>query len=285
MSFMIEILKSIVFGIVQGITEWLPISSTGHLILLNTVMPLHVYEDAAMNTSFWDMYKVVIQFGSILAVCLLYYRKLNPFIKRKGPKAKKKTWNLWFKIILATIPAGIAGVLLDDLIDAKLSKPSVIAITLIAYGILFIYIERLDLKTKVKSIDELQPKTAVGIGCFQCLALIPGTSRSGSTILGSLVLGCSRGTATEFSFFMAIPVMLGASVLKMAKMDISMGLKGWVILLIGMLTAFIVSVIVIRKFLAYIRKHDFTFFGIYRILLGIAILALVLTGILPNGII
>lgn len=285
MSFFIELLKSVVFGIVQGITEWLPISSTGHLILLNNVMPLTVFQDAEMNQAFWSMYKVVIQFGSILAVLLLYWNRLNPFMSNKGPKSKKRTWDLWIKIIIATIPAGIAGVFLDDIIDAKLSKPSVVAITLIAYGILFIWVESRDKRVTTESIEEMDYKKAAKIGCFQALALIPGTSRSGSTILGSILLGCSRGTATEFSFFMAIPVMLGASVLKIAKMNIAIGFKGWVILLVGMIVAFIVSVIVIRSFLKYIRKHDFKVFGAYRIVLGVLILALVLLNIIPNGII
>lgn len=288
MSFFIEILKSVVFGIVQGITEWLPISSTGHLILINTIMPMHVFEDAAVNTAFWDMYKVVIQFGSILAVLLLYFNRLNPFSKAKTEKQRNRTWRLWVKIIVATIPAGIAGFLLDDLIDAKLSTPFVIAITLILYGVLFIWIENRESNVTTSSIESMSYKKAGKIGCFQALALIPGTSRSGSTILGSVLLGCSRGTATEFSFFMAIPVMFGASLLKlikMAKMEIVIGFKGWLILAIGMIVAFIVSVIVIRSFLKYIRKHDFKIFGVYRIILGVLLLVLTFMGVLPSGVV
>ncbi len=282
MEFLFEIFKSILYGIVQGITEWLPISSTGHLILLNTVLPLNVFNDAAKNTAFWDMYKVVIQFGSILAVALIYFEKLNPFSSKKNNLEKKSTWNLWFKIVVATIPAGIAGVLLDDFIDSKFSTPVVVAIALIVYGILFIVMKQVG-KTKVTSVKDMDYLTAFKIGCFQMLALIPGTSRSGSTILGSTIVGCNRTTATEFSFFMAIPVMLGASLLKIIKMQAPFTFSALIILLVGMFVAFIVSVIVIRSFLKYIRKHDFKVFGIYRIILGILILILALTHLLPSG--
>ncbi len=282
MEFLFEIFKSILYGIVQGITEWLPISSTGHLILLNTVLPLNVFNDAAKNTAFWDMYKVVIQFGSILAVALIYFEKLNPFSSKKNNLEKKTTWNLWFKIIVATIPAGIAGVLLDDFIDSKFSTPVVVAIALIVYGVLFIVMKQVG-KTKVTSVKEMDYLTAFKIGCFQMLALIPGTSRSGSTILGSTIVGCNRTTATEFSFFMAIPVMLGASLLKIIKMQAPFTFAALIILLVGMIVAFIVSVIVIRSFLKYIRKHDFKVFGIYRIILGILILILALSHLLPSG--
>ena len=271
MEFIFEILKSVIYGVIQGITEWLPISSTGHLILLNTVLPLNVFNDAAKNIAFWDMYKVVIQFGSILAVALIYFEKLNPFSSKKN-------------IIVATIPAGIAGVLLDDFIDAKFSTPVVVAVALIVYGVLFIIMKNVG-KTKVTSVKNMDYLTAFKIGCFQMLALIPGTSRSGSTILGSTLVGCSRTTATEFSFFMAIPVMLGASILKLIKMQAPFTFAAAVILLVGMFVAFIVSVIVIRSFLKYIRKHDFKVFGIYRIILGILILILALTKVLPTGLV
>ena len=282
MEFIFEILKSVIYGVIQGITEWLPISSTGHLILLNTVLPLNVFNDAAKNIAFWDMYKVVIQFGSILAVALIYFEKLNPFSSKKNKIEKESTWNLWIKIIVATIPAGIAGVLLDDFIDAKFSTPVVVA--LIVYGVLFIIMKNVG-KTKVTSVKNMDYLTAFKIGCFQMLALIPGTSRSGSTILGSTLVGCSRTTATEFSFFMAIPVMLGASILKLIKMQAPFTLAAAIILLVGMFVAFIVSVIVIRSFLKYIRKHDFKVFGIYRIILGILILILALTKVLPTGLV
>lgn len=284
MAIVIEILKSVIFGIIQGITEWLPISSTGHLILLNTLMPLRVYQDAEMNMAFWDMYKVVIQFGSILAVVLLYFNRLNPFASSKTDIQKKRTFRLWMLIVAASVPAGIAGVLLDDLIDAKLSTPFVIAITLIVYGILFMVVKKKPEDIRVKKLGQMDLLTALKIGCFQALALIPGTSRSGSTILGSTIVGCSRTAATEFSFFMAIPVMLGASVLKLLKMKITLGVSGVIVLLAGMVSAFVISVIVIRSLLGYIRKHDFKVFGIYRIALGLIILILTFLGVLPAAI-
>ena len=203
MSVLIQILKSIVFGIVEGITEWLPISSTGHLILLNAVIPL------TDNTEFWDMYKYIIQLGAILAVIVLYWHKLWPFSPKKNEKEKKDTWDIWVKIVIASIPTGIVGVLLNDYADAHLSTPVVVAVALIVYGVLFLVIERVPRKAKIKSIAAIDFKTAFLIGCAQSLAVIPGTSRSGSTILGALLLGLSRGTAAEFSFFLAIPVMFG----------------------------------------------------------------------------
>ncbi|MBP3890911.1 MAG: undecaprenyl-diphosphate phosphatase [Solobacterium sp.] len=281
MTVILEILKSIIFGVVQGITEWLPISSTGHLILLNTVMPLKVFEDAEMNLSFWEMYKVVIQFGSILAVVLLYFNKLNPFSTRKSEAQKKATFDLWIKIIIASIPVGIIGFLLDDIVDARLSTPIVVAIMLIVYGVLFIVIELMNRQPKFKNIQEMDYMTAGKIGFFESLALIPGTSRSGSTILGASLLGCSRPMATEFSFFLALPAMLGASVLKLIKMEAPMTFFAFIVLFVGMFVAFIVSVIVIRSFLKYIRKHDFKVFGYYRIFLGILILILVIMKLLP----
>lgn len=278
----LEILKSIIYGIIQGITEWLPISSTGHLILVHTVLPMHIYEDAVMNQEFWEMYKVVIQFGSILAVVLLYFERLNPFSRRKSGVEKRETWDLWFKIVIATIPAGILGFLFDDIIDATLSTPIVVAIALIVYGVLFIWLEWHKKKVRISSLKDMDYLTALKIGSFQALALIPGTSRSGSTILGSTLVGASRNTATEFSFFMAIPVMLGASVLKLIKMDTSFTAGGIIVLLVGMVVSFVVSVVVIRTFLRYIRKHDFRLFGAYRIVLGIIILVLAFIGLLPS---
>ena len=194
-----EILKSILYGIVQGITEWLPISSTGHLDLLNAVLPFNVYSTAAENVQFWNMYKVVIQFGSIIAVILLYFTKLNPWASTKSAEEKKGTWNLWIKILIASIPAAIVGLLLDDIVDQYLSTPYVIAIALIVYGVLFIWIENRHKKAVIKSVEGISNKKAAEVGVFQMLALIPGTSRSGSTILGATLLGFSRGTATEFS--------------------------------------------------------------------------------------
>jgi undecaprenyl-diphosphatase len=274
MSLIVEILKAIVLGIVQGITEWLPISSTGHLILVNALMPLRVYADAARNAEYVNMFEVVIQFGSILAVILLYFHRLNPFSPKKSAVQKKKTWTLWLKVLIATVPAAIAGYFLDDIIDAKFRTPLVIAIALIVYGVLFIIIENRRLAPSVVKAEDMSNKTAFEIGMYQMLALIPGTSRSGSTILGASLLGCSRPLASEFSFFMSIPVMFGASLLKIIKMKTDMDAAGVVILLVGMVTAFVVSVVVIRSFMAYIRKHDFKIFGWYRIVLGALVLAL-----------
>lgn len=283
MDLLLEVLKSIIYGIIQGITEWLPISSTGHLILLHEVLPLNVSVDPEGNLAFWEMYKVVIQFGSIIAVLLLYFNRLNPFSSKKSEEEKNATWRLLIKIVVASIPAGIIGFLLDDIVDAKLSTPFVVAIMLIVYGILFIIIEHIPRTPKVTSINKMNYLTALKIGFFQALALIPGTSRSGSTILGSTLVGCDRSTATEFSFFMAIPVMLGASVLKLIKMKAPLTGTGVIVLLVGMLSAFIVSVIVIRSFLKYIRKHDFQVFGYYRIVLGLLILILAFMNLLPSG--
>lgn len=272
MDLLLNILKSVLYGIVQGITEWLPISSTGHLILMNSFMPLNLFKDAQSNVEFWDMYKVVIQFGSILAVLLLYWNKLNPFNHKLKPAKKKSIWRLWGKIIIACIPAGVAGVLLNDWIDNVMSASWIIAVALIVYGILFIWMESRDHHYTVETIRDITNKKAFGVGMFQMLALIPGTSRSGSTILGATLLGFNRGTAAEFSFYMAIPVMFGASLLKIIKADFPATAASIIVLLVGMITAFIVSVIAIRYLMQYIRKHDFKIFGVYRIILGIIVL-------------
>ena len=271
MEFIFEILKSVIYGVIQGITEWLPISSTGHLILLNTVLPLNVFNDAAKNIAFWDMYKVVIQFGSILAVALIYFEKLNPFSAKKNKIEKQSTWNLWIKIIVATIPAGIAGVLLDDFIDAKFSTPVVVAVALIVYGVLFIIMKNVG-KTKVTSVKDMDYLTAFVIGCFQMLALIPGTSRSGATILGGMILGASRYVSAEFTFFLAIPVMFGASLLKLVKFGLAFSFGEFFALILGMVVSFVVSILAIKFLMNYIKKHNFKVFGIYRIILGIVIL-------------
>lgn len=272
MDLFLNILKSVLYGIVQGITEWLPISSTGHLILMRTFMPLNVYMDAVSNQNFWDMYKVVIQFGSILAVLLLYFKKLNPFNPRLKPARKRSIYRLWIMIIIACVPAGIAGILLDDLIDNVLSASYVIAITLILYGILFIVMESREHQYTVEAVKDITPKTAFGVGMFQMLALIPGTSRSGATILGATLLGFNRSTATEFSFFMAIPVMFGASLLKIIKAHIEVTVASISVLLVGCIVSFVVSVFAIRYLMQYIRKHDFKVFGVYRIILGVIVL-------------
>lgn len=278
MDLLLNVLKSIVFGIVQGITEWLPISSTGHLILLEQYMPLNVFgADVASNTAFWDMYKVVIQFGSIIAVLLLYWKTLWPFAKDIAPKKQRSILRLWIKIVIASVPAAILGLLLDDWIDEKMNTPVVVAIFLIVYGIAFIWIERREHTYTTKSIKEISYKKAFQAGLFQCLSLIPGTSRSGSTIIGETLLGFDRPTAAEFSFYMAIPVMFGASALKMVKMfmeGVVMNAAAWIVLLVGTVVSFVVSVIVIRYLMSYIRKHDFQVFGKYRIVLGVLILVL-----------
>lgn len=266
----IEILKVIVFGIVEGFTEWLPISSTGHMILLDEIIPLTV------SREFKDMFMVVIQLGAILAVVLLYFRKLNPFDSHKKPAQKQATLYLWAKIIIACLPAAVFGILIDDWMEAHLMNSYVVAATLILYGILFIVIERWN-KTRRPAVDrvaQISVQTAFYIGLFQVLSLVPGTSRSGATILGAMLLGCSRGAAAEFSFFLGIPVMFGASLLKIVKFGIGNFTGTEVFYLIfGMLVAFFVSVYSIKFLMGYIRKNDFTVFGYYRIALGIMVLA------------
>ena len=268
MSFIIDLLKTIVLGIIQGITEWLPISSTGHLILFNSLWPI-------TPPDFFEVFKVVIQFGSILAVLVLYFHKLNPWDRKKSAKAKRNTFILWKNVIIGVIPAAILGVLLNDIIEDFLSENFVIAITLIAYGIIFLVVERHPKQPKIKNLDQLDWKTSFKIGCFQCLALIPGTSRSGATILGGLQSGCSRYVASEFSFFIAIPVMAGASLLKIVKYFIKVGFFSFsqvILLLVGTIISFVVSIVAIRSLLNYVRKHDFTIFGWYRIILGLFVL-------------
>jgi undecaprenyl-diphosphatase len=263
-----EILKAIILGIVQGITEWLPISSTGHLILINRFLNLNCSED------FLNMFKVVIQFGSILAVIVLYFKKLNPFALSKSKEEKGQTWQMWFKVIVAVIPAAVFGFLFEDLIDSVLSSNIVIAIALIVYGILFIVIENRKKVVPIKDIKSLSYKKALGIGLCQTLALIPGTSRSGSTILGGILLGADRTVASEFSFFLAIPVMFGASLLKILGFGFNMTAEEWIILLTGTIVSFMVSVFAIKFLMSYIKKHDFKGFGVYRIILGIIVIIL-----------
>ena len=268
---MIEILKSILFGIVEGVTEWLPISSTGHLILLNELVRLNVSEE------FRSMFDVVIQLGAILAVVVLFFHKLNPFAMDKTPEQRTGTWKLWGLVVLSILPSGVVGVLFDDWMDAKLHNAWVVSLALIVYGVAFILVERRnrDLKARVASVWDVDLRTALAIGVFQCLSLVPGTSRSGSTILGGILLGVSRGAAAEFSFFMAIPTMLGASAIKLLKFFLSgVGFAGGeaAILLVGCLVSFLVSVLVIRGLMEYVRKHSFSAFGVYRIVLGAAVL-------------
>lgn len=264
---LIDILKSIIFGIIQGISEYLPISSTAHLILFNNFM--HIDSD------FFEMFKVVIQFGSILAVCILYFHKLNPFSSRKSPTERHDTLTLWSKIIIGVIPAAVFGLLFDDLIENKLSSNSVIAATLIIYGVIFIVVERVKPKVKVSNINNMSYLDALKVGFFQVLALVPGTSRSGATIIGSRILGFSKEVASEFSFFLAVPTMAGASLLKVIEFGFNYTFNQVVMLVVGTFVSFIVSVWAIKFLLDYIKKHDFTVFGYYRILLGILILLLI----------
>lgn len=268
MIFLINIIKTILLGIIQGITEWLPISSTGHLILFASIWPIE-------PAQFFEVFKVVIQFGSILAVLVLYYQKLNPFDKRKTKIKKKQTLQLWSKVIVGVIPAAVIGFLFDDIIEGYLSKNFVIAVALITYGIIFILIEKHPRQEKIRTLEQVDYFSALKIGFFQCLALIPGTSRSGATILGGLYCGCSRTVASEFSFFLAIPVMFGASLLKVIKYFVNVGLFSLfqlVLLFVGTIVAFIVSLFAIKALLNYVKKHDFTVFGWYRIILGIFVI-------------
>jgi undecaprenyl-diphosphatase len=265
-----EIIKAILFGIVEGITEWLPISSTGHMILLNEFVTLNV------SAEFWEMFLVVIQLGAILAVVLLYWNKIFPFHFKEKPVIQKDIFVLWFKILVACIPAAVIGLAFDDVFDALFYNPWCVAIALIVFGIAFIVIENhnKNAKPKITQLSQITYKTALIIGVFQLLAAIfPGTSRSGATIVGALLIGVSRTVAAEFTFFLAIPVMLGASLLKLVKFGFSFTGPEAVILLVGMVVAFVVSIVVIRFLMGYIKKHDFKVFGWYRIVLGIAVLA------------
>lgn len=268
---LIEILKSIFLGIVEGITEWLPISSTGHMIIVNEFLRLDV------SPQFWSVYEVVIQLGAILAVIVLFLKKLLPFGFGKTKPERVNTWKLWLKIVIACVPAAIIGLLLDDWLDAHLYNPITVASTLIIYGILFIVIERMNKgkKFKVESVDGLSVGDALKIGLFQLLSLIPGTSRSGSTILGGMCGGVSRTAAAEFSFFLAIPVMVGASGLKTVKYISDYGTdfasNELILLAVGVVTAFVVSLIAIKFLMNFVRRHSFEAFGWYRIVLGVIV--------------
>ena len=267
----IEILKSILYGIVEGITEWLPISSTGHMILLEELLPMKV------SQSFWDVFLVVIQLGAILAVVVLYWHKIFPFnFKNKNrPFLRYDIFQMWFKIIVACIPAAIVGLLFDDWLNAHLYNAIVVAIMLVLVGIAFIIIENhnKDRRARVDTLQQLSWADALIIGVFQLIAAVfPGTSRSGATIIGALIIGVSRTVAAEFTFFLAIPVMLGASLLRLVRFGFAFTAAELVLLLVGMLVAFIVSILVIRFLMSYIKKHDFKVFGWYRIILGILVL-------------
>ncbi len=267
----IELLKSLLYGIVEGITEWLPVSSTGHLILLGEWLPLEV------SDRFGEMFDVVIQLGAILAVIVLFFRKLNPFSPRKSTLEKKNTWGLWFRVLVAIIPSGVAGILLDDWLDETLYNYITVAVALIVYGVVFLFIEKYKPETgaRVTDVGLVTYGMAFLIGAFQMLALIPGTSRSGSTIIGAMLLGLSRAAAAEFSFFMAIPTMAGASLVKVVKFvgdGLTVSPTEWGILAVGCISAFAVSMVAIRFLMDFVKKHSFSAFGIYRIALGILVL-------------
>lgn len=276
MDFIIEILKVIFLGIVEGITEWLPISSTGHMLLVDEFIKMNVSSD------FKEMFFVVIQLGAILAVVVMFWNKMWPFkrkdtedgINKKGSILKKDIWSLWFKVVVACIPGAVVTIAFDDFIEAHLHTPTVIAITLIFYGIAFIIVERWN-KTrtpKINTLSDITYKTAFIIGLFQVLSIIPGTSRSGSTIIGSLLIGVSRVAAAEFTFFLAVPVMFGLSFIKLLKFGLLFTVSELSILLVGMAVAFFVSLLVIKFLMGYIKKYDFQIFGWYRIILGAVVL-------------
>ena len=271
---MLDFLKAILFGIVEGITEWLPVSSTGHMILLDEFVKMNVSEE------FWNLFLVVIQLGAILAVVILFWNKIFPFDFSKEARAehrvnRKDIWLLWVKILISCVPAAVIGVLFDDVFDRLFYNGPCVAIALIVFGIAFIVIEtaKKGKEFKINSISEITYKTALYIGFFQVLAAVfPGTSRSGATIVGALLIGVARTVAAEYTFYLAIPVMAGASLLKVLKFDGSMTGSEFMILLVGTVVAFAVSIVVIRFLMGYIRKHDFKVFGVYRIILGLVVL-------------
>ena len=267
----LELLKAVLFGIVEGITEWLPVSSTGHMILLDEFVKLNVSE------AFYEMFQVVIQLGAIAAVLVLFFHKLNPFAPKKTKAQKHNTWVLWFKVIVAVLPSAVLGLALDDWMDEHLYNYVVVALMLIVYGIAFLFVENVNKSKglKIKTVHDIDYKTALLIGAFQCLSLIPGTSRSGSTILGAILLGVSRSAGAEFSFFLAIPTMLGASALKLVKYileGVTASGTEIMVLLVGCVVSFLVSLLVIKGLMNYVRKHNFALFGVYRIVLGMAVL-------------
>ena len=270
MEFVIDLFKAIIYGIVEGITEWLPISSTGHLILLEKLLPLHV------SPQFAIVFKVVIQLGAILAVILLYFNKLNFLSPKKTKEQNHQTVTIWLKVLIATLPAMVLGFLFDDFLEAHLMNHVTVSLMLITYGVLFLVVEnRLKERTpRITHFNQLTYQTALLIGFFQVLALIPGTSRSGATIIGALLLGTSRYIAAEFSFFLGIPVLFGASLLKLVKSGLAFGFGEWVLLLVAMGVSFVVSVAFIKLLIGYIKKHDFKIFGYYRIALGVVVLIL-----------
>lgn len=280
---LIEILKAVLFGIVEGITEWLPVSSTGHMILLDEFIKLKV------SREFYEMFQVVIQLGAIGAVIALFFHKLNPFSPKKNEKQKHNTWVLWIKVIVAVLPSAVLGLALDDWMEEHLYNYIVVAIALIVYGVAFLFVERINegKEFAITSVNKIDYKTALLIGAFQCLSLIPGTSRSGSTILGAILLGVSRSAGAEFSFFLAIPTMLGASALKFLKFlleGVSVTGTEVLVLLVGTVVSFIVSMLVIKALMEYVRKRSFAVFGYYRIVLGFLVIGYFLIKSLVTGV-
>lgn len=263
---MIEFVKSFILGIIEGITEWLPVSSTGHMILFNEIVD---------NTgSFLEsqLYLYVIQLGAILAVVTLFFNKLNPFSPKKNEVEKKNTWKMWFKVVVGCVPAGVIGILLNDLME-NFENWMVVSATLIIYGIAFIIVEKFQKKTMVNTIDELSYKNALAIGAFQVLSIIPGTSRSGSTILGGMLTGCSRTVSAEFSFFMAIPIMVGVSFIKIVTYDGIINAYNLGLLAVGFIVSYVVSMIAIKFLMNFVKNHSFSGFGWYRIILGILVIS------------
>ena len=269
MSNFIEFLKIVVFGLVEGFTEWLPISSTGHLILVENIVHLNASAD------FMKVFRVVIQLGAIMAVVVLYFNRLNPWAPGKKKNQQLATWHLWIKILIACLPAAVVGLLLDEVLDTYLYNPYVVAAMLIIYGILFIVLEKHNeyVDFPIKKVSQISYRNALYIGLFQLLALIPGTSRSGATILGAMLLGCSRTASAEFTFFLGIPVMFGASLLKILHYGLDFSGMEFFFLLAGRVIAFAVSMYSIKFLMGYVKKHDFRFFGYYRIILGVIVLA------------
>ena len=276
----IELLKAVLFGIVEGITEWLPVSSTGHIILLNDFVPI--------SANIYDLFEIIIQLGAIFAVLVLFFHKLNPFSPKKDTLQKKNTWSLWFKVIVAVLPSAVIGLIVDEPLDNFLRGTAVlgtdlnvvvVAAALILYGIAFILVEKMNEKKslRITDVNTIDYKTALLIGAFQCLSIIPGTSRSGATILGAILLGVSRSAGAEFSFFLAIPTMLGASLMKVASYakDIADGealmptTTETGVLIVGFVVSFLVSLLVIKALMSFVRKHSFASFGVYRIALGV----------------
>jgi len=267
MMSILKFFQAVILGIVEGITEWLPISSTGHMILVNEFMGID-------KGDFFDsqIFLYVIQLGAILAIATLYFNKLNPFAPSKSAQEKTNTWHMWFKVIVACVPAAILGLLFNDAMDS-ISTPVVVSIMLIVYGIAFIVVKNKNSETAITDMKDMTYKTALIIGLFQVLSIIPGTSRSGSTIIGAILIGCSRSLAAEFSFFLAIPVMFGVSFLKIVTNDYVMTNNEWILLIVAMVVAYVVSLLAVKFLMNYVKRHDFKLFGWYRVALGIAVLA------------